>query len=74
MNRVKRELRKRGMKLNIDYMWLPYDRGSVTIDNVCVDSENAIVTEYYTSITLKTQLLRSGELARVTDEEEEYFA
>lgn len=34
MTRYKKELRKRGWKLEIDYPWLPFEKGHVTIEGV----------------------------------------
>ena len=53
MNRFKKELRKHQVMLECDYPWLPFEAGSVTLESVVVNSEEASVTRYYTSIILK---------------------
>lgn len=45
MNRLKQELRKRGVRLECDFPTLPYNG----IDSVIVDSEKAIVSTYHYS-------------------------
>ena len=45
MNRFKKELRKRGIKLECDYEYLPYNG----IETVVVNSENATVSTYHLS-------------------------
>ena len=67
MNRVKKELRKRGIKLECDYEYLPCDLGklgggALFIEAVRVDSEKAIVTEYYNVDVCKTIMDRQGEI------------
>jgi len=63
MNRVKKEIRKRGVR--IDYPWLPYDDGSYIIEDVTVDSSTATVTIDTVSITFRLSMQRSGELVDV---------
>ena len=43
MNRLKKEIRRRGVKLESDYPYLPYEG----LEAVHIDSERAIVSEYY---------------------------
>lgn len=45
MNRFKREIRKRGEKLENDYEYLPYDG----IETVKVDAEKATISYYHVS-------------------------
>lgn len=55
MNRFKKEIRKRGIKLESDYPELPYyvkgkscfEPGYICIESVFVNSETATVTEFY---------------------------
>lgn len=63
MNRVKKELRRRGICLS--YPWLPYDNGSYTVEDVTVDSSTATVTIDTVSITFRMAMQRSGELIDV---------
>lgn len=59
MNRLKRELRKSGMRLENDYEYLPYNG----IETVVVDSENAICREYHVSYGwISWKMLRDGSL------------
>lgn len=49
MNRFKKELRKRGYKLEMDYPYLPcpIKKGSsIEIETVCVDSEKCMLSEW----------------------------
>ena len=76
MNRVKKEIRKKGIKLESDYPYLPYyikgkscfDRGYICVEGVTVDSENATVTRDLNIINEKYKLLRNGRLVMEGDE------
>lgn len=72
MNRVKKVLRKKGIKLACDYPVLPYDvvgrflePGHIFIDDVVVNSEKATVTNYLNVIVERRTLQRNGEI--ITD-------
>ena len=43
MNRLKKEIRKKGVMLECDYPFLPFDG----LEAVKVDSEKAILSRYY---------------------------
>lgn len=65
MNRFKKEIRKRGFKLESDYLYMPYDikgrfmgPGYICLDAVIVDSENAIVYRHYNVISEEHVFLR----------------
>lgn len=45
MNRFKKYVRIKGIKLECDYPWLPYDYQNIAVEGVRVDSENAIVIQ-----------------------------
>lgn len=70
MNRVKRELRKKGIRLESDYPYLPYfikgnsifEPGYIFIDGVSVNSETATVKVYLNTITQIIKLQRDGSL------------
>ncbi len=70
MNRVKRELRKKGIRLESDYPYLPYfikgnsifEQGYLFIDGVSVNSETATVRVYLNTITHIIKLQRDGSL------------
>ena len=48
MNRFKKELRKRGIKLECDYPYLPFDVSeSVTLEAVTVRPDQAYISCYY---------------------------
>lgn len=59
MNRFKKELRKKGIKLECDYPWLPYEGKYVTLDSILVNSEMCMVTHIYTSIIVTVNFDRS---------------
>ena len=46
MNRFKKYVRTKGIKLECDYPWLPYDYQNIAVEGVSVDSENAVVIQY----------------------------
>lgn len=54
MTRYNKELRKRGVRLDNDYPYLPYK----DLDNVCSyysdDSKALVVIEFYFQLTVKT--------------------
>ena len=58
MTKLKREMRKRGFKFEEDFMWLPYEMGSVTLEGVSMRVVGNLIyyTRYYTSIVC-TQIL-----------------
>lgn len=57
MNRVKAEMRKRGIRLESDYECLPYNG----IEEVVVDSKNAICKEYHVCYGwVSWKMLRDG--------------
>ena len=65
MNRFKKEIRKRGFKLESDYPWMPYDikgsfmkPGYICLESVTVDSENAIVYRRYNVLSEEHIFLR----------------
>lgn len=71
MNRVKKELRKRGLKLSHDYPHLPYyikgkscfEPGYVYIEDVYVNSEKATLTQYTNvGLDITWRLNRNGKL------------
>lgn len=59
MNRVKKELRKKGFKLECDYECLPDATG---IQAVTVNSEKVIIGIHHTSISTWWKLTKSGEI------------
>ena len=61
MNRVKKELRRHGIKLENDYPGLPWDG----IQAVIVQSDLARVKVVHTSIVNVWELTRSGDLVNV---------
>ena len=51
MNRFKKELRKKGIKLESDYPWLPFElKSGGIIEGVKVLTEYGIVEFYFTSM------------------------
>ena len=58
MTRYKRELRKRGWKLEIDYPWLPFEKGSVSIEGVSTKVEgNTIQVTTVLNVGIDTEIL-----------------
>lgn len=56
MTRYKKELRKRGYKLEMDYPWLPYDCGSFTLEAVNTKIRNSyivIIRDYNVGTSLE---------------------
>ena len=62
MNRLKKELRKKGVMLASDYPFLPCLKHGTVLLDVTIDSENCIVTEFYTSIIIRMQLRDNGKI------------
>lgn len=70
MNRVKKEFRRKGIKLNCDYPWLPFfikgesifETGYIFVDEVRIDSENAVAYRYLNVLVQKITLERNGNL------------
>lgn len=78
MNRFKKVLMSKGIKLAHQYECLPYDikghfgdLGYMVIENVIVDSENATFTEIYNVIVSRYKVLRSGEIVAINTDEED---
>lgn len=65
MNRIKKELMRKGVKLEHQYECLPYNG----IQAVKVYSESASVAVFHTGIALRWTLTRTGELIDTTPEE-----
>lgn len=63
MNRFKKELRKKGVKLECDYPYMPYRVGqNIYMEDVYVNSEKATVTEFLNVIDNCWRMTREGEL------------
>lgn len=61
MNRVKKEVRRRGVKLKSDYQHLPLQiHPGIYIEDVYFDSETATVTKYYNVDDVQVRLSREG--------------
>lgn len=70
MNRFKKELRKKGIKLECDYPYLPFEEGGLTIDTVRVNTETATVSIFSVSIDFQMRITKSGMIQLLSDEEE----
>lgn len=46
MNRFKKEIRKKGFKLECDYPWLPFEEKTVFIEAITVDAENCLLKQH----------------------------
>lgn len=72
MNRLKKEFRKRGVKLNEDYECLPFyvkgkscfDPGYICVENVTVNSVTASVITVYNVGDVFYQLHRDGSIEK----------
>lgn len=72
MNRVKKEFRRKGIKLDCDYPEMPYfikgksifEPGYIFIDGITVDSETATVKVFLNVIVETYRLLRNGDIER----------
>ena len=62
MNRFKRELRLRGVKIENDYECLPCPCGSVSVEAVMVSAEYATVTHVFNVMTVTQKMNRDGTL------------
>ena len=73
MNRFKKELRKKGIKLEADYPCLPFyikgrscfEPGFIYIDAVIVNSEKATWTECLNVVNITSRLNRNGQIENV---------
>lgn len=62
MNRLKKELRYKGVMLESDYPFMPYPENGTELLGIKVDSENCIITKFYTSIIIRMQLRDNGKI------------
>ena len=66
MNRFKKELMRKGIKLEHQFDCMPYEvRSGIIIDSIIVDSENAIIHMYYNVIDLHYHMERNGSIVDV---------
>ena len=61
MNRFKKEIRKKGIMLENDYLFLPCEKGGLTLDGINVNSVDCVIAFFYTSIIVYAKLNRNGE-------------
>ena len=63
MNRFKKELKRKGVRLEGDYPFLPYEVGdNIYMEGVSVDAETATFTEYLNVIVTRFRMDRHGEI------------
>ncbi len=70
MNRFKKEIRRKGIKLEADYPWLPYfikgksvfERGYIFVDGVTVKTETATIYRYLNIGVEVITMKRNGDL------------
>lgn len=67
MTRAKKWAKAQGISFSEDYPYLPYDVGSVTIEDVGLDAETMTVIHCLNVIIIKQRFLRNGELVDVDD-------
>lgn len=68
MNRFKKEIRKRGFKLESDLPCLPYElkgHNYILLESIFVNSEYAEIVEFYNVDDLHYKMLRSGEIVEI---------
>ena len=72
MNRLKKVLRQKGIKLNTDYEYLPYNikgefmkPGNIVIEDVAVNSETATIYEVLNIGISVSRLSRNGKIEYV---------
>lgn len=66
MNRLKKELRKKGIKLACDFNFLPFEvshSSHIYIDDIIVNTEHASVTIVYNTLIDTVILKRDGSFA-----------
>lgn len=76
MNRVKKEIRRKGIRLECDYPWLPYyikgnspfEPSNICLGAVVVKSETAEIYEYLNVIVSHYRLSRNGNLEEIFDD------
>ena len=62
MNRFKKYVREKGIKLEKDYPYLPFDLGTQSIEAVIVNAETATVREVLSSLIGVIRFDREGEM------------
>lgn len=65
MTRAKKWAKAQGIQFSDDYPFLPFDMGSVSIEDVLFDAETMTVTRYLNVIAVREQFLRNGELVEI---------
>ena len=73
MNRIKKEFRKKGYKLESDLPEIPYfvkgksifEPGYIFIEGISVDSEKATMSIFYNVIAIKYTMERTGEITEL---------
>ena len=60
MTKIKKYFKSKGEKLASDYPWLPFEKGNITIEDVFVDVERAVITTVYNVGIGITKYDRSG--------------
>lgn len=63
MNRFKKEVRKKGVKLENDYIFMPINVGNnLVLESVIIETEKAKVSLCYTCGVIEYKMDRSGNL------------
>lgn len=76
MNRFKKEIRKKGIRLESDYPWMPYyikgnspfDVGNICVECVSINAENATVTTVYNTLVTRVRMNRNGSFEEIWDD------
>ena len=82
MNRFKKYLRSKGIKLECDYPALPwcvskakspFEPGYISVEGVSVNSERATFTVFYNILSELTKVNRDGTLSEIWDDDDPPF-
>lgn len=60
MNRFKQELLRKGIKLECDYLWLPFETDGVFIRAVSADASRAICLVFTSAMVVRYRMNRDG--------------
>lgn len=60
MNRFKKELRRKGIKLECDYLWLPFEADGVFIRAIHVDASKAQCFVFTSAMVTRYRMNSNG--------------
>jgi len=72
VNRVKKELIKRGVQINVEPYFIKgksvFEPGNIQFQGVAVNTDTAEFTTFYNVIAERYKLLRNGEIVEITED------